>query len=103
MLGAEIIAKTLKNLGVNSIFLFPGGTVAPLLDALVKEGIGYVCARNEQGAGYGVIGAAKVTEFPQVVMVTSGPGTTNVLTLDNVKNFMKNWEVKYGCSDNPKY
>jgi acetolactate synthase-1/2/3 large subunit len=80
MLGAEIIAKTLKSVGVKRVFLFPGGTITPLLDALVKEGIGYACARNEQGAGYGAIGAAKVTGFPQVVMVTSGPGATNVLT-----------------------
>jgi len=80
MLGAEIIAKTLKSVGVKRVFLFPGGTIAPLLDALVKEGIAYICTRNEQGAGYGAIGAAKVTGFPQVVMVTSGPGATNVLT-----------------------
>jgi len=80
MLGAEIIAKTLKSVGVKRVFLFPGGTIAPLLDALVKEGIVYICTRNEQGAGYGAIGAAKVTGFPQVVMVTSGPGATNVLT-----------------------
>lgn len=80
MLGAEIIAKTLKSIGVERVFLFPGGAVAPLLDALVKEGIAYICTRNEQGAGYGAIGAAKVTGFPQVVVVTSGPGATNVLT-----------------------
>ncbi len=80
MLGAEIIAKTLKSVGVKRVFLFPGGTIAPLLDALVKEGIAYICTRNEQGAGYGAIGAAKVTGFPQVVVVTSGPGATNVLT-----------------------
>ncbi|MCW3987436.1 MAG: thiamine pyrophosphate-binding protein [Candidatus Bathyarchaeota archaeon] len=103
MLGAEIIAKTLKSLEVKRVFLFPRGTIAPLLDALAKEGIEYICARNEQGAGYGAIDTAKVTGFPQVVMVTSGPGATNVLTLNNVRNFMKNWEVKYGCSDNPKY
>ena len=64
MLGTEIIAKTLKPLGVKKVFLFPGGTIAPLLDALVKEGIVYICTRNEQGAGYGAIGAAKVTGFP---------------------------------------
>jgi len=80
MLGAEMIAKTLKSVGVKRVFLFPGGTIAPLLDALVKEGIAYICTRNEQGAGYGAIGAAKVTGFPQVVVVTSGPGATNVLT-----------------------
>lgn len=80
MLGAEAIAETLKSLGVEEVFLFPGGTIAPLLDALVKTGIRYVCTRNEQGAGYAAIGAAKVTGFPQVVIVTSGPGATNVLT-----------------------
>lgn len=80
MLGAKIIAKTLKSVGVKRVFLFPGGTITPLLDALINERIEYVCARNEQGAGYAAIGAAKVTGFPQVVMVTSGPGVTNVLT-----------------------
>lgn len=80
MVGAEIIAKILKSIGVKNVFLFPGGTIAPLLDALVNEGIEYICTRNEQGAGYAAIGAAKVTGFPQVVMVTSGPGATNVLT-----------------------
>ncbi|MCD6472786.1 thiamine pyrophosphate-binding protein [Candidatus Aerophobetes bacterium] len=79
-IGAKIIAKTLKSIGVKRMFLFPGGTIAPLLDALVKEGIDYICARNEQGAGYAAVGAAKVTGFPQVVIVTSGPGVTNVLT-----------------------
>ena len=66
MVGAEIVAKTLKSVGVNRVFLFPGGTIAPLLDALVKEGIDYLCTINEQGAGYGAIGAAKVTGFPPV-------------------------------------
>ena len=80
MLGAEVIAKTLKYAGVKKVFVFPGGTVAPLLDALIEAGIDYICPRNEQGAGYGAIGAAKVTGFPQVVIVTSGPGATNVLT-----------------------
>ena len=80
MLGAKIITKTLKSLGVKRVFLFPGGTIAPLLDSLIKERIDYICTRNEQGAGYGAIGAAKVTGFSQVVMVTSGPGATNVLT-----------------------
>ena len=39
MRGAEVIDKTLKSVGVNRVFLFPGGTIAPLLDALIKEGI----------------------------------------------------------------
>lgn len=80
MINAELIAKTLKFLGVKRVFVFPGGTIAPLLDALIKEGVSYVCPRNEQGAGYAALGAAKVSGFPQVVMVTSGPGVTNVAT-----------------------
>ncbi|HEY4521724.1 MAG TPA: thiamine pyrophosphate-binding protein [Candidatus Paceibacterota bacterium] len=80
MINAELIAKTLKSVGVKRVFIFPGGTIAPLLDALIKEGIEYVCPRNEQGAGYAALGAAKVSGFPQVVMVTSGPGVTNVMT-----------------------
>src|SRR3990167_2441464 len=80
MTNAELIAKTLKSAGVKRVYIFPGGTIAPLLDALIKEGIEYVCQRNEQGAGYAALGAAKVSGFPQVVMVTSGPGVTNVVT-----------------------
>jgi acetolactate synthase-1/2/3 large subunit len=80
MLGSEIIAKTLKSLGVNKVFFYPGGTIAPVLDSLLKEGIEIVCTKNEQGAGYAAIGAAKVSGKTQVVMVTSGPGATNVLT-----------------------
>ena len=80
MTNAEIIAKTLKSVGVKRVYIFPGGTIAPVLDALIKEGVEYVCPRNEQGAGYAALGAAKVSGFPQVVMVTSGPGVTNVMT-----------------------
>jgi len=80
MTGAKILAKALKDLGIERVYLFPGGTIAPLLDELVHCGIEYICSRNEQGAGYAAIGAAKLTNKPQVVMVTSGPGATNVLT-----------------------
>ena len=80
MLGSDIIAKTLKKVGVKRVFLFPGGTIAPLLDSLLKEEIDYICTKNEQGAGYAAIGAAKVSGEAQVVIVTSGPGSTNILT-----------------------
>ena len=78
--GAAIMALALKDLGVKRVFLFPGGTIAPLLDELVKIGIEYICLRHEQGAGFAAIGAAKETNFPQVVMVSSGPGATNLVT-----------------------
>jgi acetolactate synthase-1/2/3 large subunit len=80
MLGSEIIAKQLKTLGIKRVFVYPGGPICPLIRSLEMEGIEYICARNEQGAGYAAIGAAKATGDPQVVMVTSGPGATNLLT-----------------------
>ncbi len=80
MTGAERIADALHRCGVRRVFYFPGGTVVPLLNALIDRGIEYVCTRNEQGAGYAAIGAAKVSGKPQVVIVTSGPGATNLVT-----------------------
>jgi len=49
MLGTEVIAKIFKSVGIGGAFVFQGGTVAPLFDALVKEGIEYICPRNKQG------------------------------------------------------
>ena len=81
MTGAEFIAKNFKDQGLKRVFTFPGGTIAPLLDALVKAGIEIVCARHEQGAGYMALAIARLTHTPQVVMVTSGPGVTNLATV----------------------
>jgi acetolactate synthase I/II/III large subunit len=80
MTGAALIAKALKDVGIKRVYIFPGGTIAPLLDELIKCGISYYCGINEQGAGYAAIGAAKITGEPQVVLVTSGPGATNLIT-----------------------
>jgi acetolactate synthase-1/2/3 large subunit len=80
LIGADIIAQAIKDSGIKRVFLYPGGTIAPLLDALISLGVEYVCPRNEQGAGYAAIGASKVSGDAQIVMVTSGPGATNLLT-----------------------
>lgn len=80
MSNAKVIAKSLKELGVKKVYLYPGGTIAPLLDELLKHDIEYYCAKTEQGAGYMAIGAAKITRQTQVVLVTSGPGATNLVT-----------------------
>ena len=73
------MAQAIKDLGIKKVFLYPGGTIAPLLDDLVNLGVEYICGVNEQGAGYGAIGAAKINNEPQVVIVTSGPGATNLV------------------------
>ena len=80
MKGSKIMAQAIKDLGIKKVFLYPGGTIAPLLDDLVNLGVEYICGVNEQGAGYGAIGAAKINNEPQVVIVTSGPGATNLVS-----------------------
>lgn len=80
MTGAELVAKLLKGIGVERIYMYPGGTIVPTLIACIDAGIEFVCMKNEQGAGYAAIGAAKASGKVQAVMVTSGPGATNLVT-----------------------
>ena len=57
--GAETIVETLVNHGVKHVFIFPGGTIAPILDVIEKQtDIKIVCPRNEQGAGYAALAYA---------------------------------------------
>ncbi len=78
--GSSIITNCIKSYNIDKVFVYPGGTIAPLLDTLKKENIRLLCTRNEQGAGYAAIGAAKLSNSLQVVVVTSGPGATNIIT-----------------------
>jgi acetolactate synthase I/II/III large subunit len=79
--GAEIILKALSEQGVDTIFGYPGGAVLPLYDALFKQNrIRHVLVRHEQGALHAAEGYARSTGKPGVVLVTSGPGATNVVT-----------------------
>src|SRR5665213_4607172 len=80
-LGADIVLDTVLRHGVEHVFIFPGGTIAPILDRIEKRSrIEIVCPRTEQGAGYAALGYAKVTGKTGVFMVTSGPGVTNAVT-----------------------
>lgn len=81
MLGAEVIANFLSEKGLDKLYVYPGGTIAPILDAAIKKDIKIFCARHEQGAGYAALAAAKIEHKPQVVLVTSGPGVTNIATV----------------------
>ncbi len=80
MLGAEIIANAIVDRDISRVFVYPGGTIAPILEALHDRNVELFCSRAEQGAGFAAIAAARVTNKPQVVMVTSGPGVTNLVT-----------------------
>ena len=80
MLTAEWVVRTCRDIGVSKVFLYPGGTIAPLVNACIKYGIETEVFKNEQGAGYAALAWARITGNPQVVMVTSGPGVTNLVT-----------------------
>ncbi|MGT2925370.1 acetolactate synthase large subunit [Streptococcus caviae] len=79
--GSELLLDTLENLGVTTIFGYPGGAVLPLYDAIYKnDTIRHILARHEQGALHEAEGFAKSTGKLGVAVVTSGPGATNAIT-----------------------
>ena len=79
--GAEIVFKCLEDQGVEYIFGYPGGAVLPIYDELKNhESIKHILVRHEQGAGHAAEGYARSSGKPGVVLVTSGPGATNVVT-----------------------
>ncbi|MDC0436432.1 acetolactate synthase 3 large subunit [Candidatus Pelagibacter sp.] len=79
--GAEIVFKSLEDQKVEYIFGYPGGAVLPIYDELKNHPkIKHILVRHEQGAGHAAEGYARSTGKPGVVLVTSGPGATNVVT-----------------------
>lgn len=80
MFVADWVAGIFHKNAIERIFLYPGGTIAPLINACLKIGIQVECFKSEQGAGYAALAFSRLTGRPQVVMVTSGPGVTNVIT-----------------------
>ena len=79
--GAEIVFKCLEDQGVEFIFGYPGGAVLPIYDELKHhKSIKHILARHEQGAGHAAEGYARSSGKPGIVLVTSGPGATNVVT-----------------------
>ena len=79
--GAEIVFKCLEDQKVKHIFGYPGGAVLPIYDELKNHSsIKHILVRHEQGAGHAAEGYARSTGNPGVVLVTSGPGATNVVT-----------------------
>ncbi|UXH42524.1 acetolactate synthase large subunit [Rossellomorea vietnamensis] len=78
--GADMLMKALKEEKVEILFGYPGGAVLPIYDALYKAPIKHVLARHEQGAIHAAEGYARVSGKPGVVIATSGPGATNLVT-----------------------
>ena len=80
-IGAEILIECLKEQGVTTVFGYPGGTVLDIYDALYRDGtIEHVITSHEQGAAHAADGWARVTGKTGVVIATSGPGATNLVT-----------------------
>lgn len=79
--GAEIFIESLKREGVKTVFGLPGGVVLKIFDVLYDEKeLELVLVRHEQGAMHMAEGYARATGKPGVVLVTSGPGATNIVT-----------------------
>ena len=80
--GSQILLESLISQGVDTIFGYPGGSIMPVYDALYDytDRIRHILVRHEQGAIHAAQGYARVKNFPGTVIVTSGPGATNVIT-----------------------
>ena len=80
--GAEILVQSLIKNGVEAIFGYPGGAVLHIYDALwrFRDQITHYLVRHEQGATHAAEGYARATGKVGVVLVTSGPGSTNAVT-----------------------
>jgi acetolactate synthase-1/2/3 large subunit len=82
MNGARIVVETLIEKGVDVVFGYPGGTILNVYDELYKcsDRIRHILTAHEQGAAHAADGYARATGRPGVVMATSGPGATNLVT-----------------------
>ena len=80
--GSEALWQALIDEGVKTVFGYPGGQIMPVYDSLCKyrDQVRHILVRHEQGAIHAAQGYARVKGEPGVVIVTSGPGATNVIT-----------------------
>ena len=82
MTGAQILVETLIEQGVDTVFGFPGGTVVDIYDKLYdkQDKIKHILTAHEEGAAHCADGYARATGKTGVVIATSGPGATNLVT-----------------------
>lgn len=77
---ADQLVQRLQAAGVTKVFGIPGGSIAPLYDALIESDIEVVVAQHESMAVYSAYGYSRATGKASVVLVTSGPGILNAAT-----------------------
>ena len=82
MTGSQIVIETLIEQGVTDVFGYPGGQVLNIYDELYKasDRINHILTAHEQGASHAADGYSRVTGKVGVVIATSGPGATNLVT-----------------------
>ncbi|MBO40125.1 MAG: acetolactate synthase, large subunit, biosynthetic type [Chloroflexi bacterium] len=79
--GADIVLRCLQELGVDTLFGYPGGVVLPLYDRFPHyPDINHILVRHEQAAGHAADGYARASGKLGVALATSGPGATNLVT-----------------------
>ncbi len=80
--GAQIVIETLIEQGVTDVFGYPGGQVLNLYDALYEasDRLNHIITAHEQGAAHAADGYSRATGKVGVVIATSGPGATNLVT-----------------------
>ena len=79
--GADIVLESLKKIGIDSVFGYPGGVVLPLYDRWPSHPeVRHILVRHEQGAGHAAEGYAKASGKLGCALATSGPGATNLVT-----------------------
>ncbi len=80
LLGADIIIESLSKEGIEYMFGYPGGVVIPIFHSLYNAPFKFILSRHEQGAIHAADGYARASGKPGVVLATSGPGATNLVT-----------------------
>ncbi|MGQ0665077.1 MAG: thiamine pyrophosphate-binding protein [Pseudomonadota bacterium] len=78
--GGHLVAKALKNEGIDVIFTLCGGHIIDIYQGCVDEGIKIIDVRHEQVAAHAADGYARVSGKPGCAVVTAGPGTTDAIT-----------------------
>ena len=78
--GGHLVAKALKNEGIDVIFTLCGGHIIDIYDGCLDEGIKIIDVRHEQVAAHAADGYARMTGKPGCAVVTAGPGTTDAIT-----------------------
>jgi acetolactate synthase-1/2/3 large subunit len=89
MTGGQIVAQTLRELGVDTIYSVSGNQILPVYDAAIDSGLRIIHMRHESAAAYAAGASAELSDRPGVLLVTAGPGflgaTIGVATIKSME------------------